>query len=248
MTKYRKIALAMLAAPLALGVASCGSSADNEALAGEPIDPIVAPEGAQWTETVNISEMDGYVLGNPDAPIKLVEYGSLTCGTCANFAASASEKIKSEYVSSGRVSYELRNQIHNGIDLVLARLVRCGQKESFHPLSDQVWFNLNNVLTRAQANPQALDGAMNLPENQRFVAVGEATGLLDFFAARGLSRDQASICLADAASVSAIADRSNTQSAELGVTGTPTFFINDRKVDGNSWGDIEPLLQQAGAR
>jgi len=248
MTKFRKIALALLAAPLALGIASCGSNDAGDEVSGDAIDPIVAPEGSAWTETVTISEYDGYILGNPDAPIKLMEYGSLTCGGCANFAQTASEKIKTEYVASGRVSFELRNQIHNGIDLVLARLVRCGQPESFHPLADQVWINLNDVLTRAQANPQALEAAMTLPENERFVAVGEATGLLDFFAARGLSSDQARTCLADAASVSAIADRSNQQSEELGVTGTPTFFLNGRKLGVSQWRDIEPMLQKAGAR
>ncbi len=248
MTKFRKIALATLVAPLTLGLAACGSSDAEGDLAGDPIDPIVAPEGSAWTDTVEVTEYDGYLLGNPDAPIKLVEYGSLTCGACALFAQQGSETLKNEYVASGRVSYELRNQIHNGIDLVLARLVRCGQSESFHPLSDQVWFNLNDVLTRAQANPAALEGAMELPENERFVRVGEAAGLIEFFQARGLSSDQARTCLADAASVTAIGDRSNTQSEELGVTGTPTFFINDRKVSANNWGDLEPLLQQAGAR
>ncbi|NJN14195.1 MAG: thioredoxin domain-containing protein [Planctomycetes bacterium] len=47
--------------------------------------PLPAPN---WSETVTISPEDGYILGNPEAPIKLVEYASHTCGACANFAAS----------------------------------------------------------------------------------------------------------------------------------------------------------------
>lgn len=241
---------ALLALPLALGLAACGDQAapDGEIAEGEPVAAVDAPEGQEWADMVEVTEFDGYRIGNPDAPIKLVEYGSLTCGACAAFAESGIEPLKSKYVNTGRVSFELRNQVHNGIDLVLARLVRCGAKESFHPLSDQVWLNLGSLLEGAQANPQALEGAMNRPENERYIAVAEAAGLLDFFAARGLSRDQARTCLADAASVTAIAERSEKQSNELDVTGTPTFFVNGRQVDAKSWAQLEPVLQRAGAR
>ncbi|MGB7407787.1 MAG: thioredoxin domain-containing protein [Pontixanthobacter sp.] len=246
---FRTIALATLAAPLALGLAACGSEDNTEAaLSGEPIAPIDAPAGAEWTETVTVSDSDGYILGNPDAPIKLIEYASLTCGACANFAATGVEPLKNEYVSSGRVSYELRNQVHNAPDLVLARLVRCGAPESFHPLSDQVWANLSQLLGGAQENGAQLEAAMQLPEDQRFAAAADAMGFLDFFSARGLSRDQAQSCLADTDSVTAIAERSDQQSQELGINSTPTFILNGKVLEERSWTDLEPLLQQAGAR
>ena len=238
-----------LSGAAALALVACGSEADDAGdISGEPIAAIPAPEGTEWRDMVTVTEADGYVVGNPEAPIKLIEYGSLTCGACANFAATGVQPLKEKYVNTGVVSFELRNQIHNGIDLVMARMVRCGSPEAFHPLADQVWANLTPILQQAQSNPQALEAAMQLPENERFVQVAQTTGLLDFFAARGLSADQARTCLADAESVQAIAERSNEQSEELGVTGTPTFFINGRKIDSNSWAALEPLLQKAGAR
>ncbi|MGB5778381.1 MAG: thioredoxin domain-containing protein [Allopontixanthobacter sediminis] len=238
------------AAPLALGLAACGDSAttEGEVAEGEPIADIAAPAGQSWADTATVSEYDGYVMGNPDAPVKLVEYASLTCGACAAFSTDAAEPLREEYINSGVVSYEIRNQVHNPIDLVLARLVRCGQPESFHPLAEQVWSNLSQVMQQAQANGPALEAAMSLPEDQRFAAIGEASGLFDFFAARGISRDQARTCLADNASVMAIAQRSEDQSTEFNVTGTPTFFLNGSRVDGTSWTVVEPLLQRAGAR
>ncbi len=248
MTLARTLRFALSSAA-ALALVARGSETDDTGdIAGEPIAAIPAPEGTEWRDMVTVTEADGYLVGNPDAPIKLIEYGSLTCGACANFAATGVQPLKEKYVNSGVVSFELRNQIHNGIDLVMARMVRCGSPEAFHPLADQVWANLGAILQQAQQNPQALDAAMSLPEEQRFIQVAENTGLMDFFAARGLSEDQARTCLADAESVQAIAERSNTQSEELGVTGTPTFFINGRKIDANSWTALEPLLQQAGAR
>ncbi len=38
------------------------------------------------------------------------------------------------------------------------------------------------------------------------------------------------------------------QGEELEVSGTPTFFLNGQRIDGTRWADIEPALQQAGAR
>ncbi|WP_435417151.1 thioredoxin domain-containing protein [Parerythrobacter aurantius] len=249
MTILRRSLIATLAAPLALALAACGSDAGTEAsLEGEPVAAVAPPAGKQWSEVTTVTQYDGYQIGNPDAPIKLVEYGSLTCGACANFTQTGFEQLREKYIDTGKVSFEVRNQVHNGIDLILARLVRCSGPEAMVPLSEQVWMNLETVLGGAQQNQAGLEQAMALPESQRFAAAAEAAGLLDFFAARGLSRDQAKTCLADVDAVKAIADRSDKQSQEFDVTGTPTFFVNGRKVEENSWAKLEPILQRAGAR
>lgn len=249
MTMSRRILSTTLAGVLALSLAACDSAEEGgDVLNGDPIAAIAAPDGTEWTEKVTITDSDGYVLGNPEAPIKVIEYASLTCGACANFAMTGVEPLKEKYVNSGVVSYELRNQIHNGIDLVLARLVRCSAPESYHPLSEQVWANLGEIMQGAQTNQQGLEAAMNLPEDQRYAGVAEAAGFLDFFAARGISSDQARTCLADTNAVQAIATRSAEQSEELDVTGTPTFFINGRNVGTQNWASLEPMLQKAGAR
>lgn len=245
MTISRRLILLSLAAPLAL--AAC-NGAEGEIAESEPIAAIAAPEGASWTETVTVSEYDGYVLGNPDAPVKVVEYASLTCGACAAFAQTGADPLKEDYVSTGVVSFELRNQVHNPFDRTLARLVRCGAPESFHPLAHQVWLNLGPLQQQMQAGVATLEGAENLPPEQLYPLIAEVSGFYDFFAARGISRDQAATCLADAASVDAIQTRSDQQSTEFEVTGTPTFFVNGTKVDGINWEDLEPVLQRAGAR
>ncbi len=250
MTHFRKIALLTLAAPLALGLAGCGKSptADGQVAEGKTIAPISAPAGKKWTDIVNVSDLDGYVLGNPDAPVKLVEYASLTCPHCAEFSSEAATALRDKYVASGVVSYEIRNQIHDPFDLVMARLVRCGPKESFQPLAEQIWGDLRPLIERAQSDTAGLQSAMKLPPNQRFVAFGDKAGLVDFFAARGLSREKANACLADGASLEAIADRSQKQSDELKVEGTPTFFINGANIGTQTWATLEPMLQRAGAR
>ncbi|RIV89287.1 thioredoxin domain-containing protein [Aurantiacibacter zhengii] len=248
MTNLRRIALAALAAPLALALSACGDDADGELTSSEPIEHIAAPEGQAWTDVVQVTDSDGYLLGNPDAPVKLIEYGSLTCGACANFAQTGADALKEKYVSTGVVSFELRNQVHNAFDLTLAALARCSAPESFHPLADQVWKNFPQVMGDMQNAQSQLANLGEVPENQRYIAIAEAAGFLDFFAARGISRDQAASCLADNEAVLAIAERSDKQSEELDVTGTPTFILNGRKLDENRWPGIEAALQTAGAR
>ncbi|MXO90717.1 thioredoxin domain-containing protein [Pontixanthobacter aquaemixtae] len=249
MTILRKIALATFAAPLALGLAACNSEADDVGVEeGAQIAPIAAPEGTAWTEVVNVSEEGGYVLGNPDAPLKVVEYASHTCGACAQFSVQGGPPLQEEYVNSGRVSYELRNLVRDPIDLVISTMARCGEPAAFIPRADQAWASFNEVMGGAQSNGQALQQAMEMPEEQRYVAIAEAAGLFGFFQARGLPRDQAQTCLADVDNVKAIAERSAAQSNELGVNATPTFFLNGRKLDVNQWPGLEPILQRAGAR
>ena len=246
MSRLRQTLLAAAAAPLVLALAACGSDEDATT-SSEAIAPIAAPAGQSWVQTAAVTPEGGNVVGNPDAPIKLVEYASHTCPACAQFSQQSTGAID-KYIERGVVSYEIRNQVHNPIDLTLAMLVRCGDPTAFHPLANQVWANLPAVMERAQQDPAALQAAMQAPEAGRFQQIAQATGLLDFFAARGISRDQAMQCLANADQARQIAENSNTQSEELNVTGTPTFFLNGRMLTENAWPDIEAALQAAGAR
>ncbi|MFZ1742855.1 MAG: thioredoxin domain-containing protein [Pontixanthobacter sp.] len=253
MTKFRKFALFAFTAPLALGLASCNSTeSGNEIPTAEAIAPIPAPAGKAWTDVVAMSPDGGYILGNPDAPIKLVEYGSLTCPACAAFSITGAPPLKENFVNTGRVSFEFRSMIIHGTpDLVLSRLIGCGQPEAAHPLSDQIWGNLNTLLAPMQSNSGALEQALQLPEDKRFIAFAEQTGFLDFFAARGLSKDQAKTCLADFKSMESLATKSNDSATRDNVTSTPTFFLNGRKVEAGidgPWATLEPMLKQAGAR
>jgi protein-disulfide isomerase len=247
MPSFRRIALLTAATPLALALAACGDSADDAAPTGEPVAPIAAPAGTGWVETAVVTPEGGYRIGNPDAPFKLVEYASHTCSHCAAFSQEAAAKLD-EYVGKGTVSYELRNQIHDPIDLTIALLARCGTPQSFHPLANQAWQNFESLMTTVQANGAALQQAQSAPPAQRFQAIAEAAGLLDFFAARGISRDQALQCLADTEKAQQIAETSQTQSDELEITGTPTFILNGAKIEGTNWASVETALQAAGAR
>ena len=247
MTASRIVMKLAITAPLALALAACGGEADGDVLEGDVIAPIEAPAGTNWGDTVTVSESDGYVLGNPDAPLKLVEYASHTCGGCASFSAQGKPGIK-EYVATGVVSFEQRNLVRDPIDLAVATLVRCGAKENMQVLSDEAWGFLPQIFQNVQQNGAAYEAAGEAPTDRRFIMIAEAAGLIDFFAARGLSADQQRACLSDTAKIESIADNSTAQGRELEINQTPTFLLNDRKLDALGWEDLEGILQRAGAR
>ncbi len=249
MKTSRLLSYSMLVlAPLAL--AACGETegADGVAASGEAIPAIAAPAGAKWADTVTVTPEGGFMIGNPDAPLKLIEYASHTCGHCATFAQTGKPVIKEKYVPTGVVSFELREVFLNPFDVVIAGLVQCGAKEQMQPLSDEVWQNLPDVLAALQSNPEAMQAAAQLPVNQRFARIAEVTGLLDFFAARGLNADQGRACLSDQAKIETLVKSAEEQGKKFEITGTPTFLLNGKKLDENQWSQIEPLLQRAGAR
>jgi protein-disulfide isomerase len=251
MTVLRSLAFATLAAPLALGLAACGSkddSAPGAAPTGEAVAAVPAPAGQMWSDVVSATPDGGMRMGNPNAPIKLVEYGSLSCPHCAKLSNDGMKTLVDKYVNSGKVSYEFRSfPIHGIIDVPLTVMVRCADPAAFFPLVEQIYSDQQALMTRAEAANAQAQAASQLPPNQRFAALADAFGLTDWFAARGLSKDQAHACLADTSAAERIAKEGQKWSDD-GVNQTPTLVLNGTTLEAAEWKELEPILQNAGAR
>lgn len=256
MTAYRsanrlsRLALVAALAPLVLGLAACNKGEEAAAgLTGDAIAKVAPPAGKAWSDMVTITPELGYRMGNPEAPIKLIEYGSLTCPHCAEFSHEATGELRDQFVASGRVSYEFRNMIRDGVDLYLTQLTRCGAPESFFALTDQTFANQAKFFEKAQAAGKAQqEAAFSQAPEKRGIAIAELTGMTEFFAARGIAREQANACLADTAKATALAAASNDQGEKLKIEGTPTFLVNGSKVDANTWPLLKAELEKLGAR
>lgn len=140
--------LALIA--LSLTVAACGKKDEGSVTSAEPIAAVAAPAGTKWSETIAASPDGYFVMGNPNAKVKLVEYGSYTCSHCRDFAAESSEEIR-QIVDSGKMSFEFRNYVRDPIDISTALLARCGGKDIFYPLSEQFFANQSAMFEKAQA-------------------------------------------------------------------------------------------------
>ena len=249
---HYRAAVATLAA-LALGLSACDKSADGAAGApstsSTPIAKIAAPAGKSWADTVSVTPEGGYLMGNPDAPVKLIEFGALSCSHCAEFAEKSYSKLRDDYVASGRVSYELRLFMLNALDIPAAMLATCGAPDSVIPLSEQFWAWQGTMFENLKAAGDArLQAAGNLPPNQRFAAIAGVAGMDKFFAERGIATDQAVACLADVGKATTLSNQTQQANEKYQVSGTPTFYINGKNLQTATWETLEPLLQTAGAR
>lgn len=246
--RFSRKFLSAMAVPLCVALASCGGdkTAETGTVQGEVVAAVPAPDGTSWSDRIAKTDQGGYLMGNPDAPIKLVEYGALSCSHCADFAGTAMDPIRSEYVDSGRVSYELRLVLLNAMDVPSGLLVQCSSPEAVIALSEQFWANQGEFYTKAQqAGDQAFQQVGSLPEDKRLVAMAELFGMIDFFAQRGISRDQATACLSDTKAAQAFVERGQS----YGVDSTPTLEINGTRLTTSpTWEALEPELQRAGAR
>jgi len=202
------------------------------------------PERGNWLTTVERTPEGGFRMGDPDAPVKVIEYVSLTCPHCAEFAAQGGQRLFQNYVRSGRVSIEYRNYTLNGYDLAAAFLSRCAAPREYFNLTHWLlanqpqWMGRMQALTDAQRNE--LRGMSPLQAMQRIVAM---LGLDRVATRHGISAAEQRACLADQAGLDRIEQMMQAARSQHRVTGTPTFVINGQVVQDNTWAAIEPRLR-----
>ena len=63
-------------------------------------------------------------LGSDDAPIKIKEYFSLTCGHCANFHKNTLPKLKNKYIDKGKIQLEFIDYPLDRLAVIAAALAR----------------------------------------------------------------------------------------------------------------------------
>ena len=230
--------------------AGCGEGGTtNQAAGGETAvktAPTPAPNGGEWADVVSQTEAGGFVMGNPNAPVKVVEYASLTCGACGNFAANGAPKLIDQYVKTGQVSFEIRNFVRDPADLAAALLSRCGGAGPYFQLTDQLFAAQEDWLGRLQTmSPAVQQQLQTMPPERVAATLADQAGLVQFVRVRGVPAEKANACLADQAALQKLVDMGGAAQSEHQVSGTPTFLINNEVVEGSTWEQLEPRIRAA---
>lgn len=245
----RTLRIAILSSLGALALAGCGDSKTDPAKEQDVIAKVAAPASKSWSQTVAVSPDGGYVMGNPDAPIKIVEFASITCSHCAEFSKESHEEIKRDFIDTGRVSFELRNYVRDGIDATAAAIIRCAPHERYFPLMENAFAGQAEIIGNAQANEAGFSAAMALAPNQRFTALAKAIKLDEFFQSRGVTAEQVNACLGDLSNIQKLEDGVNKANEQYNISGTPTFVINGQVAEGvATWPLLRDRLRTMGAR
>ncbi|WP_411290051.1 thioredoxin domain-containing protein [Sphingorhabdus sp.] len=233
----------------AMALTACGSADTAGTPKGEPIAKVAAPAGKAWIDVVTKTELGGYQMGNPDAKLKLVEYGAISCPGCAQFSVQSTEELN-KIVNEGTVSMEYRPFLVHGIqDVPGFLLAQCSGPEAFFPLTEQLYAEqqswLSKISTVTEADQQAMQ---KMSPEQIATLLGTKMGLIEFVKSRGISEDQAKACLSDKAAIDVLIKTTERGTKDDGVAGTPFFLLNGAKLDASSWNQVKGKLVEAGAR
>ncbi len=164
------------------------------------------------------------VLGDAGALVTMVEYYSLNCPHCAAFHKQMFPALKAEYIDSGRVRFVFRDFPLNWAALEAAILTHCAGPERFLAVQEAL-FNSFRRWSGAQSTLLAV------------AEVGEAAGV---------TRAEFKRCVEAGELEKQVIESYEFARQELGVEGTPTFFINGEKhVGGISLQRLEKILEAA---
>jgi protein-disulfide isomerase len=232
---------------LLLGAACNSEQANGSAAGSGPAKPVAAPNGGDWTKTVRQTPEGGYLMGNPDAAVKLVEFGSLTCPHCADFARLGEPKLIDNYVKSGRVSYEFRNFVRDPYDLAASLVARCGGTKSFFPLNRALFVDQAKWIGKLQSVPPAQAQALqSATPPQQMRAIASWAGFPQWAAQRGLPSAKLNACLANEQEINKLVQMNSEAVSSYSIPGTPAFLINGTLAeDATTWQTLEPKIRKA---
>lgn len=246
-----KVSYLTCALAAALATASCNAQNRNEGAAAQPQSELPAvprPADGDWSKVVVQTPEGGFLMGNPGAKLRLVELGSLTCDECKEFDDTGVTPLINKYVKTGRVGYEFRNYVRDGLDLTAALVVRCNGAKTFFPLERALYEDQEKWIAKVQQTPKEQLGQLqNLPPEQQFVEFAKAAGLQDWAAARGVPLAKSTQCLKDQNSVNQLIQMATDITSQYPeFKGTPSFVLNGKLLEAtHTWKDLEPKLAPA---
>lgn len=244
-----KLTFAVAASLLALGTTACKNepTAQNNNPAAAPVQ---APNG-DWSQLVSATTEGGMLMGNPQAKVKVVEFGSMTCHVCADFATKDEPKLVDNYVKTGNVSFEFRNFVRDALDISISLVTRCaGATPQFFTLTNGIYADQKSIFDKIQSVPQdQLAQLQNLPPAQQFSRYAQLAGVQEWAAQRGLPSGKTSQCLANQAEIDHIVQMQSDASSSYDIPGTPTFLVNGEEVKPNpgqtNWDALEAAIKAA---
>lgn len=239
-----------IAGAAALASAACNAEQQPQGASGGPSGPVQnveRPASGDWSEVVAATNEGGFVMGNPNAKVKLVEFGSMTCPHCATFDQEGVPQLVDKFVKSGDVSFEFRNFVRDPYDITAALLARCNGAKTFFPLTEALFKDQPNWTGKLQQVPaDQMQGLQTMPPEQQFPTIAKWAGLQQFASMRGVPAAKSSQCLADQNEINRLVQMNSDANSQYSIPGTPSFLINGELVkDASRWQELEPKIRAA---
>jgi len=180
-------------------------------------------------ELMKPSPLSELTLGPADAKVTVVEYASMTCSHCAHFAKDVWPEFKKKYIDSGKVHFVFREFPLDNLAAAASMLARCAGGDKTFPLIE-VLFEKQAEWAFGEGNP--------VPK------------LFEIAKQAGFTQESFDKCLTDQKLLDDITARRTRASEVFGVSATPTFFVNGKRLQGTPTIEafdkmIEPLLAKS---
>jgi protein-disulfide isomerase len=195
--------------------------------------------GSMATEPLDLRQMNdasalleraqGVTVGPDDAPVQILVFSDYQCPGCAHWATQVEPMVKAEFVATGKVRltyYDFPLGGNFKYSFAASRAARCaGDQGRFWEYHDAL-----------MAQQQQWSYASSMPTSY----------FIDLAARLGVEQRQFESCLrSDAHAEVVTANR--VLGETLGVSGTPTVFLNGRQVSQwQDYGSVRAAIQEAG--
>lgn len=204
----------------------------NPAFIGEALAQRAAgPTEVPVEELMKPGDLPDVVLGPAEAKVTVVEYASMTCGHCAAFHTKVFPDIKKKYIDTGKIRFVMREFPLDNLAAATSMLARCASPEK----TGEKTYALIDTFFAKQADWAFKEGS---PVPRLFEIAKQA----------GFTQDSFDKCLTDQKLLDQVQAVRNRASEKFGVSATPTFFVNGKKLAGPTLADfekaIDPLLAQ----
>jgi len=214
---------ALSAAVALASLIGTGALISNQGFADSKKGPAEVPV----EELMKASDLPDVGMGPADAKVTVVEYGSMTCGHCMNFATKVFPDFKKAYIDSGKVRFIFRGFALNNLDAAAQMLARCAGGDKTFPMIETLYAKQADWAF-SQGNP--------VPK------------LFDIAKQAGFTQESFDKCLTDQKLLDQITASRTHASDKFGVNSTPTFFINGKRLQDvptveNFAKVIDPLLK-----
>lgn len=162
-------------------------------------------------------------MGDPNAPITLIEYASYTCPHCANFHDTVFGKLKTEYIDTGKVKFIHREVYFDKYGLWAGLIAQCGGAPKYHALSGMIYETQKEWIG---------DGKdATIADNLRKIGLKS-----------GLSKEQIDACMADQARMGAMIATYQKNATADEINSTPTLVIDGVKHSNMSYEELKAIL------
>lgn len=156
-----------------------------------------------------------FIHGDPKAKLTVIEYASLTCPHCADFAQTVWPLVKKNYVETGKIKFVFRDYPLDGLAMAGALLARCAPGDRGKNMIEMMFKNQAEWVRAAQPIEPLKQYAM----------------------LAGMTAPEIEACLKNDTLMKTIKEEQNKATSLYKVQATPTFYIGEEKLDGLAPGE-----------